>query len=302
MKKILVAGATGYLGRFMVKAFKEHGFKVRVLVRNPGQLSLDGAHGAPKILGSVDEIVQGEITKPETIKGVCDGVDMVFSSVGITRQKDGLSYHDVDYQGNVNLLVEAEFSKVSRFMYIGVFKGKEMYGMLSASKEQFIERLRQSALSSIIVRPTGYFSDMEEFLQMSLKGKVNLIGDGTKLMNPIHGADLADFCVQGLSQENTELNVGGPQIFSHREIARLAFQAVGKEGKVARIPAWMFKAGITSLKWVRPKAYGPLEFLYNALTHDMVAPCFGTRDLLSHFKQTVHHNESQSTELVDAEL
>jgi nucleoside-diphosphate-sugar epimerase len=41
---------------------------------------------------------------PDTLKGICDGIDVVISSIGITRQKDGLKYMDVDYQGNKNLL------------------------------------------------------------------------------------------------------------------------------------------------------------------------------------------------------
>ena len=50
----------------------------------------------------------GEITKPETIKEVCRNVDIVISTVGITKQKDGLTYENVDYLANLNLLnVEA---------------------------------------------------------------------------------------------------------------------------------------------------------------------------------------------------
>ena len=56
------------------------------------------------IKDSIDEIFEGEVTKPETLNKICDGIDVVISSIGITRQKDGLTYMDVDYQGNKNLL------------------------------------------------------------------------------------------------------------------------------------------------------------------------------------------------------
>ncbi len=290
MEKIAVAGATGYLGRYMVRALKEHGFWIRALVRNPNVLNRPGAHGAPPIGSCIDEVFHGEVTRPDTIKGICEGMDRVFSSVGITRQKDGLSYMDVDYQGNMNLLREAEASGTARFMYVAVFKGNEMRGALNACKERFVERLKQSALASVIVRPTGYYSDMGEFLKMAVKGRAVLIGDGMKRMNPIHGADLADFCVEEWfreRQENIQLSVGGPQVLSHREMAGLAFRAAGKPEKITRIPAWLFKSAIAPLKWIRPQSYGPVEFLYNALTHDLIAPCYGSRDLLSHFEQSV---------------
>jgi uncharacterized protein YbjT (DUF2867 family) len=91
MKRILVAGATGYLGGFV-----ERGHLVRAQARSPGKLD--------PIRESLDEIVEAEVTRPETLNTVCDGMDAVFSSIGITRQRDGLTFMDVDYQANRNLL------------------------------------------------------------------------------------------------------------------------------------------------------------------------------------------------------
>lgn len=96
MKKVLVAGATGYLGRYVVKELKKQGYWVRALARNPEKLK--------DLEEFVDDMFVGEVTKPETLDKVCDGIDFVISSVGITRQKDGLTFMDVDYRGNKNLL------------------------------------------------------------------------------------------------------------------------------------------------------------------------------------------------------
>ena len=105
MKKILVAGATGYLGRNVVKAFKDRGYWVRALGRSEARLD--------PIKEFADELFTGEVTDPASLDGLCDGIDVVFSSVGITRLKDGLSFEDVDYQGNMYLLTVAESSGVS---------------------------------------------------------------------------------------------------------------------------------------------------------------------------------------------
>ena len=96
MNRVLVAGATGYLGRNVVKTLKGRGFWVRALGRSESRLD--------PIREFADEISIGEVTDPDSLEGVCDGIDIVFSSVGITQQEDGLSYQDVDYQGNRNLL------------------------------------------------------------------------------------------------------------------------------------------------------------------------------------------------------
>ena len=53
-------------------------------------------------------MLEAQVTQPETLKGVCKNIDVVISTVGITRHKDGLTYMDVDFQSNVNLIEEAK--------------------------------------------------------------------------------------------------------------------------------------------------------------------------------------------------
>ncbi|NNM04286.1 MAG: NAD(P)H-binding protein, partial [Gemmatimonadetes bacterium] len=82
-RSVLVAGATGYLGGFVAKEFKNRGYHVRALARSPKKLD--------PLRDSTDEVVEAEITRPETLNGACDGIDVVFSSVGITKQKGKLT-------------------------------------------------------------------------------------------------------------------------------------------------------------------------------------------------------------------
>ena len=89
---------------------------------------------------AIDEVFIGEVTKPETLRGIADDVDIVMSTVGITRQKDGLTYQEVDYQGNVNLLREALNSGVRKFIYVSALKAGEMPSLkIVQAKEQFVE-------------------------------------------------------------------------------------------------------------------------------------------------------------------
>ena len=75
------------------------GLEFRAIARKPEKLEAAGLDAT--------QILVGQVTEPESIRGCCQGVDVVFSAVGITRQKDGLTYMDVDYQANRNLLDEA---------------------------------------------------------------------------------------------------------------------------------------------------------------------------------------------------
>ncbi len=177
MKKILVAGATGYLGRNVVKALKNRGYWVRALGRSADKLE--------PIKEFADELFIGEVTDPASLDGLCDGIDVVFSSVGITRQKDGLTYRDVDYQGNRNLLAVAEGSGVSKFVYVHLLNAEKLEHIaLVQAKQAFVDELKRSSLDHKVICPTGFFSDMEEFLSMARSGRVYLFGDGSNRINP----------------------------------------------------------------------------------------------------------------------
>ena len=89
-KRVLVAGATGYLGRYVAQEFKRRGYWIRVLARTPQKLQTEGPYMEPAIDQLCDELFVGEITRPETLVGVCNGLDIVYSSIGITRQRLGV--------------------------------------------------------------------------------------------------------------------------------------------------------------------------------------------------------------------
>ena len=110
---VLVAGATGYLGRHIVKHYMSIGWNVRALVRDADSARNSGLDAT--------ELFEGEATNPLTLCGAMDDVDLVISTLGITRQRDGLSYWDVDYQANSNLLVDALAADVDRFDIVPVF-------------------------------------------------------------------------------------------------------------------------------------------------------------------------------------
>ena len=99
MKNILLAGSTGYLGSYIAKELHKRSFFFRAIARNPEKLEQNNIEA--------DEILKAQLTDPHSIRECCTGIDVVISTVGITRQKDGLTYMDLDYQANMNLLKEA---------------------------------------------------------------------------------------------------------------------------------------------------------------------------------------------------
>ncbi len=279
MKKVLVAGSTGYLGRFVVGALKASGYWVRALGRSETKLASLRDHA--------DELFVAEVTDPDSLTGVCDGIDIVFSSVGITRQKDGLTYDDVDFQANKNLLTAAEASGVAKFVYVHVLNARKMKHVAAVrAKQAFVEELERSAIARTVICPTGFFSDMDEFLSMAHRGRVYLFGDGMNRINPIHGADLAEVCVDALDSPEKHINVGGSQVFTYREIAELAFDALGKSARITAIPRGLASALVAAMRRLTPvRTYGPVEFMAAVMTMDVVGEPHGSRRLADHFRR-----------------
>jgi uncharacterized protein YbjT (DUF2867 family) len=293
MKRVLVAGGTGYLGKYVVQEFNRQGFWVRALTRNEKKLARSGPFGEPAVSDAVDEVFIGEVTRPDTLDGLCKDIDIVFSSIGLTRQKDGLSFEDVDYQGNKNILDQALRTEVKQFIYVSVLNAHLMEHLaIVKAHEDFVRALRASGIPYHIIRPTGYFSDISEYLKMVASGRVYLIGNGNNRLNPIHGADLAKVCVDAVDSPDAEIPAGGPSAFTQREIAELAFSVLKKPPKISPLPLGLAKAAVWLMRPFSRHTAELFEFFIAGAEQDMVAPRFGDRTLRSYFQQLANAGSS----------
>lgn len=289
MQKVLVAGATGYLGRFVVQEFNRRGYWVRALARNPRKLEETGPFQSPAVIDQIKEILTGQVTKSETLPGLCDDIDIVFSSfssIGITRQKDKLTYRDVDYQGNRNILDIALTKAVKKFIYVSVFNAHMFENLaIIRAHENFVRDLQECGLDYINIRPTGYFSDMTEFFTMAKSGRIYLVGDGENKINPVHGVDLAKVCVDAVTSKEHEIPVGGPVEYSMREIAGLAFSTLNKKPKVTRIPLWLARLAVWLIRPFNKQMADLADFFVAAGQGDGVAPATGRHTLESYYRE-----------------
>ncbi|MHA7843234.1 MAG: SDR family oxidoreductase [Winogradskyella sp.] len=276
---ILLAGATGYLGRHLLKVLIEKQNQVVAIVRKLNQLE---NHNENYL-----EIKQAEVTKPDTLKDICKGIDTVISCVGITRQKDGLTYMDVDFKANMNLLEEAKKSGVKHFVYISAINGDKYRNLkIFEAKEKFVDALKASGLNYTVVRPNGFFSDMKDFLQMAKSDRVYLFGSGHQKFNPIHGEDLAKAIVDTLEDYNKELTVGGPDVLSLNDISKLALTSLNKPVKITHLPDCLRRLTIWTLRtFTSVKTYGPIEFFLTLMADDNIAPTYGHYHLKDYFRE-----------------
>ena len=277
--KVLVAGATGYLGNFLTTELKNRKIPAKVIVRNAEKFNKSGIQA--------DEIIVAEVTDYSSLNNCCKNIDVVISSVGITKQKDGLTYLDVDYQANKNLLERAKENDVKKLVYVSVLNGEKFRNIqICEAKEKFVDELKNSGLEYCVIRPNGFFSDMTEFYNMALRGRIYLFGDGKLKSNPIHGEDLAKVCVDAIESNEKEIEVGGPEILTQNEIAKTAFSAANKNPKITYIPNWLRKLVLKISKlFLSKSAFGPIEFFMTVMAEDMIAPKYGNHTLSQYFNE-----------------
>lgn len=291
--RVLVAGATGHLGRQLVRAYAEAGHHVTALVRDPRKLDNGG------ISQWVSESKRADVTKPETLAGVCNGMDVVASALGITRQRGPLSVKDVDVDGNAHLLRAAEAANVRHFQKIAAnFRQSDYFKedgetprhdvpiLAAALKiEDFIRK--HAEIPWTIIRSNGFFSDVQEVFDMARRGTVWGMGSAAGRTNPIHEADVAEYFVQLVdTPRNDVVSIGGPDVFTVEQVATEAFAALGKSGKFRRVPMWTVDVALAAMKVFSKPTYDIVSFLRINMQYDeLIAPAVGRRHLPDFFRQ-----------------
>ena len=273
--KVFLAGAFGHLGYDVLQSLVEAGHEVIAADIAVKDTDLKGVT-ALKI----------DLTDRQSLKGCCDGVDAVITTVGLTKASETLTPYDIDYGANKNLLSEALDAKVKNFAFVSVLKAsKGRHIPMLDAKAMFEKDLAASGITYTVFRPTGYFYDTAHIFQPKVEaGKVTLLKTKTPVRcNVIDTRDFADFIVEHMCDENRQYDVGGTETYTYEEIARMFFEAAGKEPKISYVPAFVFDMIIVAApKWKK----GVVRFGKWTMTEDMVADVHtGKRSFKAYIKE-----------------
>ena len=287
MAGVLVAGATGYLGRYVVAELHSRGHLVRAVVRDRDRARREGPWGSPSLDGLVDEWALGSVTDPRFTRDLAADVEHVVSALGVTRQK--ADPWQIDNLANLAILNSA-LKHADSFTYINTLGGDRCPAQLTRAKSAFAQTLSVAEIGAQIINPPAYFSDMTEVLTMARRGLVAVFRPEARI-NPIHGADLAAYVVDRMEEGRTGTwDVGGPDVLSWRELAHLAFDAVGKRSRVLTVPAWALPPALRLTGLFSPRLADTAQFMAWNMTRDCVAPTTGTHHLADFY--AVHAHES----------
>jgi len=221
---ILVTGGTGFVGGHVVHELRGRDLPVRCLVR-------DLRRGA-KLAAWGCEVVEGDVTNGESLRGAVAGVDTVIHLVGI-RQGRREQFQRVMVEGTRDLLAAANAVGVRRFVHMSALgtseETKELVPYYEAKWENE-KQVQGSGLPYVIFRPSFVFGPdggiLPTFVKLAKLTPVTpIIGSGRQRIQPIWADDLAKYFGDAVGRDDVAdrvFELGGPEVVSWNEFwARL---------------------------------------------------------------------------------
>lgn len=233
--------------------------------------------------GIVDEWVLGDVRSSVLVREATYGVDRVISALGVTRQK--ADPWDIDFRVNRGLLYSALEHGVAAFCYVNVLGGDQCPAELTRAKAAFARELKSSDMLGQIINPPGFFSDMSQVLTMAKHGRAYLLGPEVKI-NPIHGADLAAFCVDRVEEGLDGVwDVGGPETFTWQELAEVAFATIDRPTRMTKVSPALARAAIRIVGLINKRTADTMTFVTFGMLNDSVGEPTGSNRLRDFFDQ-----------------
>jgi len=250
---ILVAGATGSLGRHVVKKLLAKGESVRAMTRDRSKADDLKARGA--------QIVLGDLRDPESIEFAVRGAKAVVASVHSLLGRGANSSAAIDDAGHHSLIDAAKTAGVEHFVYISAVGAASDHPIDFWRTKAKVERyLEDSGLRHTIIRPTAFM----EVHAWELIGKavatgkrVMLLGPGKSPRNFIAAGDAANAVVLALripELRGRTIEVGGPENLSAREVVAIFEKVSGRRAKVTSIPLPVVRAMSLAAARIHPGA------------------------------------------------
>lgn len=237
---ILVVGATGTLGRQIVRRALDEGHSVRCMVRSYSKAAFLKEWGA--------ELVGGDLCDPATLApSFADGTITAVIDAATARATDSLGVRQVDWEGKVNLIQAAKSAGVDRYVFFSILSADRYPTVPLMSAKHCIELyLAQLGLRYTVLRPCGFLQGtIGQFAIPILENQLVWVPDRNSPAAYINSQDAALFAVRALAVPETEKRAFpllGPRAWSADEIVRLCERLSGRSAKVARIPLGVLRA------------------------------------------------------------
>ncbi|MEO1401368.1 MAG: SDR family oxidoreductase [Cyanobacteria bacterium J06635_1] len=226
---VLVVGATGTLGRQVVRRALDEGYEVRCLVRNFQKAAFLREWGA--------QLVRADLTKPETLPTALEGMEYVIDAA-TTRPNDGSSIYEVDWDGKVALIQAAVDAGIKHYVFFSILNSERYPHVPLMEVKRCTEKfLTESGLDYTILKPCGFLQGLigQYAIPILEKQAVWVMGEASPIAF-MNTQDIANFAIKSLKlpeANHKAFPLAGTRAWGAYEIVRLCERLSGETAKVS---------------------------------------------------------------------
>lgn len=243
---VTVFGGSGFLGRYVVQALARNGCRVRVAVRHPNLA------GYLQPLGSVGQIhpVQANLRYEDSVRRAMEGADAVVNLVGILQQSGKQRFQALQTEGAATVArVAADIGAGAMVHVSSIGASTTSRSAYARSKAEGEELVRKAFHSAVILRPSILFGPEDDFFNRFASMArfapfMPLIAGGRTKFQPVYAGDVAKAVLAGLTgkaKPGFVYELGGPRVYSFRELLDLIAEYSQRKRPYFPIPFWLAK-------------------------------------------------------------
>jgi nucleoside-diphosphate-sugar epimerase len=259
--RVLVTGATGFLGSHIAEQLAREGHTVRVLARRTSDRSF--------LQGFEAEEVLGEVTQPDSLAAVVDGVEAIVHAAGLTKARSAAEFDAVNAGGTANLLAALDPAQpLRRFVLISSLAAHgpsqdgqprppeapatpvTAYGRSKLRAEELVRSWAADGHAATIIRPPGIYGPRDRellpFFHLARWRLAPLLGDGTNVVSFVYVEDAARAAAMaataGDDAPSATYAVDDGAVHTWRDLLAAVEQAVGRKALRIPSPPWAYVA------------------------------------------------------------
>jgi uncharacterized protein YbjT (DUF2867 family) len=236
---LLLTGATGTVGRALLRRLTADGTPVRCLVRDPRRLGPERVRV---------QIALGDLGDHLSFRHALRGVDTVVHMASVIRDQPNGSIEELAGVATWRLVRAAERAGVGRFLFFSTLGAStRSRARLMRAKAIAEQAVVESSLAHTVFAPSIVYSPSDPYVnllhRMSWLPAMPIPGAGDVAFQPIWAEDVADCVLAALrggaadaASVNARYELAGPQTLTQREIVSLVLRSYHRRRRIVSVP------------------------------------------------------------------